>query len=137
MSLVGPKRQKTMSAPMTASEVLSGLVVLTVSFVGPLSHNQDPELTSAINPRRYVRMRAVIVTANAMRRLRTGRSTLSPLPHVDANGSAALDPSGCHFVGRYRYELILHFIREASCPSSIRVQRLKLPMMIPIPGSKR
>ena len=42
-----------------------------------LSHGQDPELTSASDARRYVPMRAVIVTANAMRRLRTGRSTLS------------------------------------------------------------
>jgi hypothetical protein len=37
----------------------------------------DPELTSASDARRYVPVRAVIVTTNAMRRLRTGRSTLS------------------------------------------------------------
>jgi hypothetical protein len=41
MSLIGPKRRKTMSAPMSAIEVLSGLVVLTLSFVG-----HDPNRTS-------------------------------------------------------------------------------------------
>ena len=49
----------------------------------------------------------------------------------------ALDPPGCHSVGRYRYGLILRLIREAICPSSIRVQRLKRPMMIPISGSRK
>ena len=37
----GPKRRKTMSAPMSAIGVLSGLVLLTLSFVG-----RDPSATS-------------------------------------------------------------------------------------------
>ena len=37
MSGSGPKRRKTMSAPMSALGELSGLVVLTLSFV-----NHDP-----------------------------------------------------------------------------------------------
>jgi hypothetical protein len=37
-SRIGPKRRKRMSAPMSAMGVLSGLVLLTMSFVG-----RDPE----------------------------------------------------------------------------------------------
>ena len=41
MTALGPKRRKTMSGPMSAMGVLSGLVLLTMSFV-----DHDPKRTS-------------------------------------------------------------------------------------------
>src|SRR5215813_12649970 len=55
MTAVGPKRRRTISARMSAIEGTSGLVVLTISFVG-----RDPTRTSAMIPiLRFMECRAM------------------------------------------------------------------------------
>src|SRR6185295_16133869 len=50
MSASGPKRRKTMSAPMSAMGVLSGLILLTMSFV-----DHDPMYGPAMRCKRFRR----------------------------------------------------------------------------------